>query len=132
MQEAQHEVDAEDGCWADRGPRLATRRRDGAQGRLGVERIGDGLDQAVVVDQPPTPPDEKLSAAADLEVEDRLDAAAVDRRTRAVPPSIRRVSPGLRSRAMVQPRPNFQNRWMPVATIDSSPRVTRNVALGGL
>jgi hypothetical protein len=33
---------------------------------------------------------------------------------------------------MAQPVPAFQNRWMPVATIDSSPSSIRSVRLGGL
>ncbi len=53
--------------------------------------------------------------------------------TLATPPRVRTRSPALRSRAIVQPLPTFQNRWIPVATTASaSPSFTFKVGLGGL
>src|SRR5262249_27670413 len=48
-------------------------------------------------------------------------------RTATTPPRARMRSPGFRSRAIAQPLPAFQKRWMPVAAIDSPAIVTRTV-----
>ena len=52
--------------------------------------------------------------------------------TTAVVPSARTASPGFRSRAIDQPRPATQNRWIGVARIVSVPISTRNVDVGWL
>ena len=115
----------------DRGPSATDSRPPsgpsaGAAGRgrrrpRGIERAEDRLDQAVVVDQGARSADEEAPAPGDIEVEDRLDLSSETETTRAVPPRRRIASPGLRSRAIIQPWPAFQKRWIGVATIPRRP-----------
>ena len=95
-----------------------------------VERVEHGSHRAVVVHQRPDRPAKKLWLSPTSKLKTGWTRSAETADTRATPPSVRTASPGFRSRAITQPRPAFQKRWIPVATIGSPPRSIRKVGAG--
>ena len=97
-----------------------------------VERCLHGLDEAEVVDKAALLAHEEVAILGDIEVEYRLDLVGLHGlepgRAAHGPDDI----PGLRSRAMIQPLPAFQNRWIPVATRVSPPSLSLKVGAGAL
>ena len=104
------------GCSGNGSRRIRARFEHGRI-ELNIEWLRDRLHEVGVVHQNALAPDEEVTVLGDVEIVDRLvlvdcDRADFDHATRHAEPI-----PGFRSRAIVQPLPAFQKRWIPVATI---------------